>query len=332
MADIPESIKEFAERKGWLSAIQNVEFLASGEYNTNYRIIDKSGIYVFRINQGSQLGLSSQIEYEFKTLKLIEETGVTPRAFYYDKEFNTENPEAVIGTMNNGIVFNGVLLEEYIEGRPLDYTKDVDRAAFIFAKIHGVLRKGELIIQSDPFDEVMSESIRMLEKYPAVEYPGVYNLLLNYHDRLVKRFEDPGRIFEGESLCVVNTEVNSHNFIIGENKSCLVDWEKAVFSYRYLDLAHFLVATTTLWKINYRFSDDEKRLFLKSYHSRALPGVSLEILQERTLLTESVILLRAMSWCYMAYYEYVHLPRPIKNEATFKKIKSYLSEAEWFLK
>lgn len=325
MADILESIKVFIERKGWLSAIQAVDFLAAGEYNVNYRIVDKSGIYVFRINQGSQLGLPNQIEYEFKTLKLIEETGVTPRAFFYDKDFMLEN-EA------DGALFNGALLEEYIEGRPLDYAKDIERAAFIFTKIHSVKEQGELIIQTDPIKDIASESITMLEKYPVIEYPDVYCLLLNYHERLVERFENPVSIFEGESLCVVNTEVNSHNFIIGKNKGSLVDWEKAVFSYRYQDLAHFLVATTTLWKTNYRFSEDEKRLFLKLYHSRALPGISLQIVRERTALMESVILMRALSWCYMAYYEYVHLPRPIKNEETFKKIKSYLSEAEWFLK
>jgi hypothetical protein len=53
---------------------------------------------------------------------------------------------------------------------------------------------------------------------------------------------------------------------------------------------------------------------------------------ERTAAMEMAIVLRAFSWCYMAYYEYIHLPRPIKNMKTFKKIRDYLRGAQWFLK
>ena len=46
---------------------------------------------------------------------------------------------------------------------------------------------------------------------------------------------------------------------------------------------------------------------------------------------EEIILLRAMSWCYMAYHEYTTADRNLVHSDTFDKIVAYLNEAECFL-
>ena len=149
---ITTAIKAFCERQGWLSNIREVSFLAAGEYNENYRIQDSSDDYVFRINRGSQLDLENQIEYEFRTLKILENTGVTPRAFYFD---NGPNPFR-----------SGVLLEEFAEGRALDYSKDIDSAALVFTKIHGVSDHGNLIAWNNPAGDIADAFTLILANPP----------------------------------------------------------------------------------------------------------------------------------------------------------------------
>jgi len=46
---------------------------------------------------------------------------------------------------------------------------------------------------------------------------------------------------------------------------------------------------------------------------------------------EKTILLRALSWCFMAWYEYTQTDRPIQNPDTFAKITQYLADIPWIL-
>ncbi len=313
-------VKHFLTGSGWLGHIDSVSFLASGEYNTNFIVKSAGKFFVFRINCGSQLGLDDQIGYEFRCLKLLENTGVTPRAYFYEPP---------------GVNFKrGALLEEYIAGKPLNYRKDLDAAAYIFSRVHDIHDRGGLIPQEDPVRAIAEESISLLNKYPRSEYMEAYSLLTGIYENLAVNMEGPGSVFSGEDLCVVNTEVNSANFIVGKMGQYLVDWEKAVFSYRYQDLAHFMAKTTTLWKTDYYFSKEDRTAFIRAYSDLIKDKYTLTFKQvmDRTEIMEKAVLLRALSWCYMAYYEYMHLPRPIKNMKTLKKIREYLGGAEWFLK
>src|SRR6056297_66293 len=104
-------IQTYLEKSGWVEHPERISFLAAGEYNENYLIEAGDGRYVFRINHGSQLGLSDQIGYEFKVLSALAESGVTPRPFAVDSGPN------VFGS--------GVLLMEYVPGVPLDYRTDL---------------------------------------------------------------------------------------------------------------------------------------------------------------------------------------------------------------
>lgn len=313
-----ERIKKYLTEKEWVNDIIEISHLASGEYNENYKVTSSGGVTVFRINHGSQLFIDNQIEYEFNVLKSIENSGVTPRPFFYESK-----PSSFTG---------GVLLMEYVEGNPLDYNIDTDKAAFIFSQIHKLTIDGRLIKQLTPVKDICSESIKLININMPQEYSDVRELLLNYHEKMMKLSEHEKEIFRNEKLCIVNSEVNSGNFIISEKRSVLVDWEKSVVSYRYQDLGHFLVPTTTLWKTDYRFTPEKKRDFLKSYISYSELEINFDEVLYKTEILEKVILLRALSWCYMAYDQYVSGNKKLTHDETFSKIKYYLDNAECFLK
>jgi len=313
-----KQIRIFLENAGWCRNISSVKFLAAGEYNQNYLVRDaEKGKSVFRINHGSQLGLDNQIEYEFSVLKAVEASTVTPKAYHCDG-----------GTGDFG---GGVLLMKFLPGRPLDYKKDGKRAARIFSKIHTLPPSAALIIQDNPVLDIARESNFLLHKYKDHPLKKEYATLLEYHGRIRTLGQDHGPYFKNEATCIVNTEVNSHNFLISDSNAFLVDWEKAVVSYRYQDLGHFLVPTTTLWKSDEVYTDTEKRSFLKYYLKATHLDIPFEELFFKTRLLEKTILLRGLSWCFMAYYEYTETERALKNRETFNKIKQYLSEMDWLL-
>ena len=302
---------------GWLGGEMQCSFLAAGEYNENYLVSDKLGAYVFRINHGTQLALANQVEYEFTALQAVFPSGVTPRPLHY--------------SLDAGGLGQGVLLMQYLPGRPLDYARDLHIAADIFACIHALSPDPRLIVQADPVTAIAAESLALIGRYDGGQYREVRLLLLKYHEEIVNLTCTAPAFFADESLCIVNTEVNSGNFLIHPQRSCLIDWEKAVVSCRYQDLAHFLVPTTTLWKTDCRVSDEDKKAFLASYRQALGLPISLPELTQKTAFMERVILLRALSWCYMAYHEYTSKSRALTSDVTFKKIVSYLDEAQCFL-
>ena len=310
-----ERIRAFLTTAGWLGNPGRISFLAAGEYNENYLVETATGRYVFRINHGSQLGLTDQIGYEFSVLKALEKSGVTPVPYAVasaPEEFGA-----------------GVLLMEYVPGVPLHYPTDLHTAAEIFALVHAQPPVSGLIRQEDPICAIAEESHGLISRFP--DHPRVLEKarLLQYHNDILDLVSRNRGIFDNESLCIVNTEVNSGNFCINEDRSWLVDWEKAVISYRYQDLGHFLVPTTTLWKTEHVCSPEEQRVFLEAY--RSFSGVMLdrEELLFKTRLLMQTIALRATAWCFMAWYEYTRQERSLQHPETFERICYYLDNLEW---
>ena len=312
-----DAVVGFIKNRNWLAEIDDARFLASGEYNENYLISSKNRYFVFRINHGSQLNLNNQIEYEFQVLQSVHESGVTPKPHYFSLDAEG--------------LGQGVLLMDYIGGRKFEYARDSDLAARVFARIHQLPTSGYLITQRDPIKDIAHESAGLLKKYDKHPLRREASILWRYHEKIFEIADRNKNIFETENLCIVNTEVNSGNFIVRDTDAFLVDWEKAVNSYRYQDLGHFLVPTTTLWKSDFVFESNQKREFLKQYLEHFGSAGDLTELKEKTELLERTILLRALAWCYMAYFEYTMLDRALRDELTLAKIRSYLNEIERFL-
>ena len=312
-------IKKFLTTSGWIEGPMSVAFLAAGEYNANYLIKGEKDFSVLRINHGSQLGLGqNQIAYEFKVLQALIASGVTPRPIACHP-----HPEPLGG---------GALLMTFLPGKPLVYQRDLNRAAHILARIHMVPVPDELVVQADPMMEIARDSEGLFNRFPDHPLEKERNQIRAYHDTVLELADQTRTLFSGEDLCLVNTEVNSGNFIVSDAGAYLVDWEKAVASYRYQDLGHFMAPTTTLWKSDTILTPGEKKGFLAAYHQKACPGMDMDELILKTRVMEKTILLRALSWCFMAWYEYTQTERPLQNPDTFAKIKHYLADIPWILK
>lgn len=317
------SVKRYVESLRFRAALglrEGVEvgFLAQGEYNLNYFLQSGGQRYVLRVNTGSQLNLDNQIAYEYRALELLRPSGVTPRAFYLD-DTRQEIPY-------------GLMVMEYLPGRPLDYRSDLAAAARTFARIHGMEFSAEevefLVREPGPLTGIYKEAERLLEKYfscPRSD-PTVAALLEKLLLRAGERKKEEKYLAEDPWLRVINTEVNSHNFIVNPaSGSChLVDWEKPIYGEPAQDLSHFLIATTTMWKQNYILSREEEELFISTYLQCLPPCPQAKTLRERVEMFKFFNYLRAVSWCAMAWTEYSGPGRPLSNPDTFEKIKAYL--------
>lgn len=305
-------IRSFLLEKGWVSGNPRVRFLASGEYNRNFLVESNAERFVFRINHGSQLGLDDQIGYEFKVLHSVAASGVTPRPLH------VHSAREPFG--------GGVMLMQYLPGEALVYERDWEKAAGIFARIHALPACPDLLVQPDPVAAIAAESLALISRYADHALIRERAILLDYHERILRLGEENRALFAADRLCVVNTEVNSGNFLISPHSAHLVDWEKAVVSSRHQDLAHFLAPTTTLWKTETVFNPEQKQAFLLAYHRLLNDAPPLEQILRLCAVMEQVIILRGLSWCFMAHHEYSHASRTLTNAQTREKISLYMRD------
>ena len=283
--------------------------LGQGEYNRNYRFhhpITGQDL-VLRINTGSQMHLDDQIGYEFSALKNLEPSGRTPKALSCDPSMNC-------------------LVMEYLPGRPLQYERDLSVAAEIFADIHAlpIPEDCRLLKPENPLVAIIDECRQMVSHYYSWDQadPQVVRLLENLEKEIsAKDLSAP----QGIRKCIVNTEVNSGNFLINpKGRSYLIDWEKPLLSEPAQDLGHFLVPTTTFWKTDVILTPDEIQHFVSRYRKAVANRFETESLMDRLPLYFTVTCLRGVTWCAMAYREYSQPGRVIANPDTYRKLQAYL--------
>lgn len=294
----------------------NLSLLGQGEYNVNYsfRHPETGRRLVLRINTGSQMHLEHQIEYEFSALRDLYPSGRTPRPLFCDG--------------SRRILPYGALVMEYLPGRALRYETDLPAAAEILADIHSlpVPAGSGLLAPSHPAGSIYEECLDMAERYLAWDRAeGIAARLL---ETLIGEI---GRLPLGEEgggpRCMVNTELNSGNFLINEGgRSYLVDWEKPLVSEAAQDIAHFLAPTTTFWKTDTILDREAVGRFLDRYRRAAAGRLDTGPLSQRLPLFFTVTCLRGVSWCAMALREYGEPGRALTNPDTLEKMRTYLSE------
>lgn len=296
---------------------------ARGEYNANYAFnLDADQVphapvrrLLLRVNLGSQMHLDDQIGYEMNALRVLEPCGRTPRALFVDG--------------SRTVLPCGVGVEERLAGRPLRYETDLARAARILADVHALpVSSGcGLAAPRHPLAGIVAECAQMFAAYRA--WDGADAAVLT---RVERMFETAERLAGQDRMRpepavrhVVNTEVNSGNFLINENgRSYLVDWEKPVLGEVEQDLGHFLAPTTTFWKTDTVLGDEQVAEFLDAYR-RAVDGrFSLEGMEDRLRSYMAVTCLRGVTWCAMALAEHRQGVRSVADAATLAKVEAYL--------
>ena len=284
----------------YISQSENVRLLGKGEYNSNYLIDDN---YLIRIARGSQMHLDNQIEYEYNALKFLEKSNVTAKVYDLKKD------------KLSGISY---LTEEYLIGRDLDYHTDLKIAAYLLSQIHSLDVIGQDFIKADcPFEMMFDEFTQMFTNYQ--KWDKKSQSTEKKISDMLKYIKNLGLCSTLENPCLINTELNNKNFIIGE-KSYIIDWEKPIIGEREQDLAHFLAPTTTFWKTDVIFDNDTMDDFLNEYDKLSKIKVDRKKFVKYLLFT----CLRGITWCSMAYTQYVDENRDCGF--TFEKIKAYLSD------
>ncbi|AXG38088.1 aminoglycoside phosphotransferase family protein [Enterococcus gilvus] len=316
-----EKIKDYLNGTCLVEQLQlksafTIAFLAQGEYNQNFLISDGTSSYVFRLNYGSQLQLDNQIRYEYRALKWLERSGRTPNVFYVDDTCQ--------------FFSQGLLIMEFLNGKPLNYREDLKEAARIFGNIHKqpidedaekifVEEKGTILSARVTECQKLLEPVLKSDVVPLTAKKQLVKAL-NWCENNTHQQDF---FIDLDHWCINNTEVNSHNFIIGE-KGFLIDWEKPVISHPVQDISQFLASTTTLWRSNLILKQEEKKEFFTRYLVET--EFNRTQFEEALKIYHPYLMLRALSWSAMAYDSYQKDTKKLKNQEIFDKVSSYLDE------
>ncbi len=318
-----DPVKDYLSRQRWddVIAMKGQTFtvfpLAGGEYNLNYLLESATSRLIFRVNMASQINRDDQIVYEFKTLQLLQHSGVTPLPFFVDD--------------SRRLIDRGISIMEYLPGRPLDYKVDLAGAAMTLAIIHQLELAGannHLIVERKPLSLIFTECAKLLDIYCSSELAddALASLLLE-----IKAWAETARAQEQYFLdnpwfCIVNTEVNSGNFIVNTARQTthLIDWEMPRWGDPSTDLCHFCSPLTTLWKTDFRFSPDSLKFFIREYKNHIHCTRLRDTLEERMQRKMPFVLLRGISWSAMAWVHYQTGHQGIRNKDTWQKIQQYM--------
>lgn len=318
-------LKEYVRSKRYREALglpgditEEYHMLAQGEYNMNYLFVHPvSGQkLLLRVNCGSQMHLEDQIEYEYHALKLLENSGRTPKALYVD------------GSLE--LLDHGLLVMEFLPGKSLDYRTELDYAAACLADIHSVRldEPSGLLCPENPLKAILDECEEMVKTY--MESPLGKEETKNKIRRMLDAGWEMIRKLPVENTyrCCINTELNSTNFLInGADKvNYLIDWEKPLYGDPAQDIGHFLAPTTTFWKTDVILTREEMDAFIDTYIQAVDGRFDTKGLRGRVHIYIPVTCLRGITWCAMAWVQYQQPDKLIFNESTFRKLEAYLSD------
>ena len=295
-----------------ITPVAAVHFLAQGEYNRNFLVTTATKQQlVFRINYGSQIDVALQARYEYHALQLLAASQRTPQPLYLDDTQETFDHD--------------IMVEEFLPGRPLDYQTDLPTAAAIFSAIH------QLPVEPKAYDYLKTEinlcSARIAEATqllaPVLTSTALPAAQIKVLESLLYwcRQHNQDAYFAQQPTCLVNTEVNSHNFLITNHYGWLIDWEKPVISNAVQDLSQFLAETTTLWRGEVTLTSAQVTDFITRY--AGLTAQDPAQIQANLKHYMPFLLLRALSWCAMLVATYAQ--KPIQNPAIFQRCQQYLA-------
>lgn len=293
-----------------------MEPLAQGEYNLNYQVRQNGQDWGLRVNMRSQIQREDQIVYEYNALCLLAASGVLPRAYFVD-DSRAHFPYGVLGM-------------EYLSGEALADRRDLEAAAQLFARVHSVRVAGEnpLIHEAHPLTMTYEECVRLLPVYlesPLAD-PALRDYLVEVLAWAAEARQQEAYFLADPWPCIINTEVNSGNFITNRARGTLhlVDWEKPLWGDPSQDLSHFSVPTTTLWKTDYQMSVADKCVFLDAYRAAGPNAHLRDTVIERVHLRDPFSCLRGISWSAMAWVTYQTGAHAVRNADTFRKVSAYL--------
>lgn len=336
MTMLDSFVNEYVKNKDYRAALglpeiidEKYEPLAQGEYNANYLFVHpiNDQKLLLRVNCGSQMHLNHQISYEARALSFLADSGRTPEVLWVDEDAEY-----------------GILVERYLPGKHLDYKneKQMKGVAACLADIHSIKFPEEetiscnpesadadtnkLIAPIDSLTAILEECESMISKY--MESDLANHAAKNRIRILLDRAWNMAKSRDCSSpyRCCINTELNSTNFLVDNDNTYLVDWEKPLYGDPAQDLGHFLAPTTTFWKTDVILGEDEIDAWIRNYIDCVGGRYDTSGIEQRTKMFLLITCMRGICWCAMAWVEYQEPDRLLRNESTANKLRQYLSD------
>ncbi|PID72999.1 MAG: aminoglycoside phosphotransferase [Desulfobacterales bacterium] len=250
-------------------------------------------------------------------MKLLAGTGVTPTPYFVDD--------------SRTLIDRGISIMEYLPGAPLDYERDLVGATKALAAVHQTevpALQNHLIVEKQPLSLIYEECTRLLDTYfqSKLANPDICAFLHTVVAWAEAAKEKEQYFLDDPWLCIVNTEVNSANFIVNRTGQTthLIDWEMPRWGDPSTDLCHFCSPLTTLWKTRFQFSHESMKLFVDLYKKNIHSSHLEDTLEDRMRLKFPFVLLRGISWSAMAWVAYQTEYNGIRNEDTRQKLQQYM--------
>jgi len=303
---------------------EEIDSCVCGEVPRSPRCSSQSKAYVARINIVSQLGITNQTAYEYAGLCALSKSGRTPQPLFLDD--------------SKGCYGNDVLVEEYIDGRWMDFANpsDIDEALAVLADIHSVdsaalsLREDlpSLLQPADPLRAQLDECRALIDEYqrsPLSDSSMIQRLEKLYS--LCQAYVEKSDVQALDNHHIINTEaVPSHFLISPTGYGKMVDWEKPIIGEAAQDLAYFLSPTTTIWDTDYIFSASARSAAIESYCRFVDGRFDVQPTLERLKPYTATNCLRGLSWSARTWTQYQDEQLELYNEKTKKKLEQYLSK------
>jgi aminoglycoside phosphotransferase (APT) family kinase protein len=188
--------------------------------------------------------------------------------------------------------------------------------------------ENHLIREDEPLSLIYRECEGLLRSYldsPLAD-PGIRDYL-----ETIRAWADAARaserFFQEDPWpCIVNTEVNSGNFIANPERQTLhlVDWEMPRYGDPSQDLCHFCSPLTTLWKTPYRMSEREKWGLVRAYASHHQDRHLRDTIGDRIQLRDPFVYLRGISWSAMGWVAYQTDYDGVRNPDTWATLERYM--------
>ena len=223
---------------GWAGKVRQIEPLAGGITNRNFRVTVGEELFVLRVpaDTGSLLGIDRVVEQ--RVSRLVAAAGVGPEVVTFLE------PE-------------GALVTRFISGRPVTDAAVHDpmmlqRIADAFRRIH---RAGVVDATFSPFRVV--EAYALTAQRHGGRLPDAYERAQPIAHRIEQALPE-----EAPVLC--HNDLLNANFIDDGASIRIVDWEYAGMGDRFFDLGNFAV--------NHELSEADEVRLLSSYFGRVTPA------------------------------------------------------------
>lgn len=270
-----------------------ISILPKGVWNFNYLVGINKKKFVFKLCPPGSSSVEGMIGnsgwIEFSALRLVEGLGIAPKpVLFADAGQFSRYP---------------VLIYQYVEGKELAAFSNnaVAEIARIYSKIHSLDIEGIDFLRrrSETPAKLLADIEKSFAHYEnrADIDPTYLERFGEFIDKAKKRMAEIKIKACPKSL--IHADPVPSNFIVGQ-KIFLIDWQTPMIGDPVFDIWAFMSKAFSLWDLDAPPTEEQKRLFIKTYQSLRED----QALEARLNLKEPLYLLQYGLHCSTRYYDY----------------------------